>query len=192
MDFEALVGHDDAFDEEPQNCLARFEIGASKAGTERAGDILRSKRAAVCHLCFEALRFEIAQLLFRREARLVDDGNPFSKQVQGEGTELVGIRQALPLLSQVVESCRRSGKPDSGFRIGEGRSLDPRADLLGKRFGILEQILHGGPDGLIHALDMQSLVDAASAYGIRERRQAHTADIVGVTIVAALPASLDA
>ena len=52
--------------------------------------------------------------------------------------------------------------------------------------------MHGGPDRLIHSLDVQSLVDAARTDGIRERRQAHTADIVGVRVLAAFPAPLDA
>ena len=103
MNFEALVGHDDAFDEEPQDRLAHVETSASQAGAKRAGDFLGTERAAVRHLCFEALRFEIVQLLFRRTARLFDAGDSLAKEIQRECTELIRVGQALSLPGEIFK-----------------------------------------------------------------------------------------
>ena len=116
MDFESLVGHDDAFDEEPQDCLAHVEIGVSEASAERAGDFVRAKRPVVRDLRFEALRSETVQLLFRRETRLLDAGDSLAKEIQRECTDLIRVGQAVSLPGQIVKPRDRARQPHLGFR----------------------------------------------------------------------------
>jgi hypothetical protein len=192
VDFEALIGHDHSLDQQAEYPLPRLEISGEETGAEAARDVLCAKRAAPCHFSFEVFGLEGAQLLFRRRPSIVDRSDSASKHLERQRPKLIRVGEAIPLPGEVVEACDRALHANVGVGGRGGGLLSPRAECFGHRVGIQEEIADGCPDGLVHALDVQSLVDAARTHRIRERRQAHTAEVIRVRALAPGPAPLHA
>ena len=68
-------------------------------------DFLGSECSAARHLRFESLSSEVGQLLISHGASLFDCGDPLSKKIHRESSELVRIRHPIPLPSQVFKPC---------------------------------------------------------------------------------------
>jgi hypothetical protein len=192
VDFEALIGHDHSLDQQAKDPLLRREISGEETRPEAARDVLGAKRAAPCHFRFEVLGLEGAQMLFRRLPSVVDRRDSASKHLERQRSELIRVGEAISLPGEIVEACDGALHAKIGVGGRGGGLLRPRAECSGHRVGIQEEIADGGPDGLVHALDMQSLVDAARAHRIGERRHAHTAEVIGVCVLAPGPAPLHA
>ena len=161
MDFQALAVDDDAFDHEAQDRLLGVEVGGEQSGFQRFDDLHGGGCTGPCDLGLQLHGLEFGQGLLGAEAMLFDGFDSGTEDVEGEGTQQVGIRQAFPLPGHLQQA---------GFGLAQtwiplrnrGDSLQPSSELLPQSVGVEEKVAHGSPDDLICAFHAQGLVAAAS------------------------------
>ncbi len=126
MDFEVLPVDHDAFYEESEDRLLGVEVGVKELGPECGDHFLGTEGSTADELQCQVLGLHLGECELGCGVGCFQSLDPSAEGLQGEGPDLVGIRESVPLPGQFLES---GFGPADACVLVEGRrglQLDPR------------------------------------------------------------------